>query len=42
MKNLFVKIKEWVIWLTSNKVREAINGDATYDEVCKIVEEEWK
>lgn len=35
MKKLFVKIKEWFIWLTSKKVGQAINDGLTYDEVCK-------
>jgi hypothetical protein len=37
---VFKKIKEWWIWLTSKKVADAINNDATYDEVCEIVKEE--
>lgn len=40
MKKLCNKIKEWLVWLTSKEVLEAINGGATYEEVCKIVEEE--
>lgn len=40
MKKLFRKIKEWFIWLCSKRVGQAINDGATYDEVCKIVEEE--
>ena len=40
MKKIFRTIKEWWIWLTSKKVEQAINNGATYDEVCKIVQEE--
>lgn len=40
MKKLFVKIKEWFIWITSKKVGQAINEGATYEEVCGIVKEE--
>ena len=39
---MFKKIKEWFIWLTSKKVGQAINEDASYDEVQAIVEEEMK
>ena len=39
-KKIFRKIKEWFVWFTSKRVLEAINGDATYEEVCEIVEEE--
>ena len=37
---MFKKIKEMFIWLFSKRVGQAINDGATYDEVCKIVEEE--
>lgn len=37
---MFKKIKEMFIWLFSKKVGQAINEGATYDEVCKIVQEE--
>ena len=37
---MFKKIKEWFIWLCSRIVGQAINGGATYDEVCNIVQEE--
>lgn len=40
MKKLFKKVKEWFVWLSSERVGQAINDGATYDEVCKIVEEE--
>ena len=40
MKKFFRIIKEWFIWLTSKKVGQAINDGATYEEVCKIVQEE--
>lgn len=40
MKKFIGKIKEWFIWLTSNKVGDAINNGATYEEVCEIVKEE--
>lgn len=40
MKKFLLKINEWWVWLTSKKVGQAINEGATYDEVCKIVEEE--
>jgi hypothetical protein len=39
---MFKKIKEWFIWLFSRRVGQAINDGATYDEVCKIVEEEMQ
>ena len=42
MKKIFRIIKEWWIWLTSKKVGQAINDGATYEEVCKIVEEEMQ
>ena len=37
---MFKKIKEWFIWLFSRRVGQAINDGVTYEEVCKIVEEE--
>ena len=37
---MFKKFKEWLIWLFSKRVGEAINGDATYEEVEAIVMEE--
>ena len=39
---MFKKIKEWFIWMFSKRVGEAINEGASYEEVCKIVEEEMK
>lgn len=40
MKKFFRIIKEWFIWITSKRVGQAINDGATYEEVCKIVQEE--
>ena len=40
MKKFFRKIKEWWIWLTSKRVGQAINDGASWEEVCRIVEEE--
>lgn len=37
---IFKKVKEWWVWLTSKKVGQALNDGATYEEVCKIVQEE--
>ena len=37
---MFRKIKEMFIWLFSKKVGQAINEGASYEEVCRIVEEE--
>ena len=37
---MFKKFKEWLIWLFSKRVGEAINSDATYEEVESIVLEE--
>ena len=37
---IFKKVKEWWVWLTSKKVGQAMNDGATYEEVCKIVQEE--
>lgn len=34
------KIKEWITWLFSADVREAINAGKSYDEVAKVVERE--
>ena len=39
---MFKKIKEWFVWMFSKRVGEAINEGASYEEVCKIVEEEMK
>ena len=35
-KKIFRKIKEWFVWFSSKRVLEAINGDATYEEVKQI------
>ncbi len=40
MKKFFRKIKEWWIWITSRRVGQAINDGASWEEVCRIVEEE--
>lgn len=40
MKKLFTKVIEWITWLFSASVREAINNGATYEEVKAIVESE--
>ena len=40
MKKIFAKIKEWFIYYTSERVGQAINDGATYEEVCEIVKEE--
>lgn len=40
MKKLLKWIKTQVVWFTSDKVLDAINAGATYDEVCEIVKEE--
>ena len=43
MKKLFRIIKEYWVWITSKRVQEAINDESiSYDEVCRIVEEEMK
>lgn len=34
------KIKEWITWLFSADVRNAINEGKSYDEVAKVVERE--
>lgn len=39
---MFKKIRIWWIFLTNNRVLNAINNGATYDEVMAIVEEELK
>lgn len=39
---MFKKIKEWVIWLFSKKVGQAINEGASYEEVQAIVLEEMQ
>ena len=44
MKKMFKKIKRWfdkqIIWFFNRRVLDAIDSGATYEEVCKIVEEE--
>lgn len=40
MKELWKKVKEWFVWLTSRRVGYAINAGCTYDEVLSIVNEE--
>jgi hypothetical protein len=40
MKKLMHKIKEWWVWFTSKRVKDAINSNATYEDVCNIVKEE--
>ena len=41
MKNLWQKIKEWFVWLTSAAVLEAINNEGmTYEEVCEVAMKE--
>lgn len=40
MKKLFTKVIEWITWLFSADVREAINEGATYEEVKAIVDAE--
>lgn len=40
MKKLFTKVIEWITWLFSASVREAINNGATYEEVKAIVDAE--
>lgn len=37
---VIVKVKEWITWLFSADVREAINNGATYEEVQEIVDAE--
>ena len=40
MKKFFNKINEWFTWFTSKNVGQAINNGSSYEEVCKIVQEE--
>lgn len=40
MKKIVLKVIEWITWLFSADVREAINNGATYEEVQAIVESE--
>ena len=40
MKKLIFKAKEWIVWLMSRRVGEAINSGASYEEVLQIVHEE--
>ena len=41
MKNLWQKIKEWFVWLTSAAVLAAINTEGmTYEEVCEGAKKE--
>ena len=40
MKKLFTKVIEWITWLFSGDVREAINNGNTYEEVKAIVDAE--
>lgn len=40
LKRIFKEIRTWWVWLTSKKVRAAINNGAAYEEVEKIVKEE--
>ena len=42
MKKLLRKLNEWFTGLTSDKVLEAINNGATYEQVEAIVEEEMR
>lgn len=43
MKNLWQKIKEWFVWLTSAAVLEAINNEGmTYEEVVAVAKEEME
>lgn len=37
MKKVFMKIKEWFIWLFSREVGEAMNDGKPYKEVEQIV-----
>lgn len=36
------KINEWIVWLLSKDVREAINRGASYEEVENIVAKEME
>jgi hypothetical protein len=40
MKKLFKKVIEWITWLFSRNVLDAINNGATYEEVEQIVDKE--
>lgn len=44
MKKMFKKIIGWfnrqIVWFCNRRVLDAINNGATYEEICKIVEEE--
>lgn len=40
MKKVFAKVIEWITWMFSASVREAINEGKTYEEVKAIVESE--
>ena len=42
MMKVFRKIKEWIVWLLSADVREAINRGASYEEVEQIVAKEME
>lgn len=42
MKKFIRKIKELFVWFTSKRIGQAINDGATYEEVCKILEEEMR
>lgn len=43
MKKLWIKIKEWFVWLTSRRVLEAINNEGmTYEEVCEVAKREME
>lgn len=39
---VFARIKEWIVWLFSAEVREAINRGASYEEVEQIVAKEME
>lgn len=39
---VFAIIKEWITWLFSADVREAINRGASYEEVEQIVAKEME
>lgn len=40
MRKLMMKIKEWIVWIFSRRVGEAINAGLPYEEVVRIVREE--
>jgi hypothetical protein len=42
MKKFIRKIKEWFVWITSKRIGQAINAGASYEQVCKIFEEEMR